>query len=164
MKRFISICFLSLFLSFGSAQTYVQLILDASGSMWNKLSDGRYRIVAAKEVLSDFSNSLPNDPTLNVGLRIYGSEIPALEEGSCEDSRLFVDINGINREQLLSSINDANAQGATPIAYSLLEAAKDFPATAEKRIIVLVTDGEESCGGDLQEVAAELASQGIDFE
>jgi Ca-activated chloride channel homolog len=151
-------------LGWGSAQTYVELILDASGSMWNQLDDGRYRIVAAKEVLSDFVSSLPADAQLNVGLRIYGSELRALEEGACEDSRLFVPLRGVDRDALLESVAAAEAQGATPIAYSLLEAAQDFPADAERRLIVLVTDGEESCGGDLQAVARELAQQGFEVD
>ena len=46
MKRSIFLVLVFSFLSFGQAQTYVQLILDASGSMWNKLTDDRYRIVA----------------------------------------------------------------------------------------------------------------------
>jgi len=60
-----------LVVGFANAQTHVELILDASGSMWNKLDDGEYRIVAAKDVLSSFVSSLPADPNLNVGLRVY---------------------------------------------------------------------------------------------
>lgn len=35
----------------------------------------------------------------------------------------------------------ATAQDYTPIAYSLEQAASDFPADAKERIIVLVSDG-----------------------
>jgi len=143
--------------------TYVELILDASGSMWNKLSDGRFRVEAAKEVLSKFVNNLP-DGDLNVGLRIYGSELDASETGSCEDTKLFVPLAGIDKASLNTTIQDTNARGATPIAKSLLAAADDFPADARKRLIVLVTDGEESCGGDLQAVADDLNSRGFDID
>lgn len=146
-----------------SAQTYVQLILDASGSMWNRLSDGEYRIVAAKNVLSSFISSLPADPDLNVGLRIYGSQIDALQPGSCEDSQLFVPMSGINRDTLLTTVRDTRARGATPIAYSLEQAAQDFPASGRK-VIILVTDGEESCGGDVRGVLESLQAQGIEIE
>ena len=84
MKRLLINLFLLACLSLASAQTYVELILDASGSMWNTLDDGRYRIIAAKDVLSQFIGGLADDG-LNVGLRIYGSQTDALEEGACQD-------------------------------------------------------------------------------
>ncbi|MEM6431161.1 MAG: VWA domain-containing protein, partial [Deinococcota bacterium] len=145
------------------SQTYVELILDASGSMWNTLADGRYRIVAAKDVLTQFVGSLPDD-NLNVGLRIYGSQMSALDDGACDDTQLFVPLAGLDKSALTQAVQDANAQGATPIAKSLLAAADDFPAQAEKRLIVLVTDGEESCDGDLQAVAADLQARGLDID
>ena len=147
----------------GAAQTHVELILDASGSMWNKLEDGEYRIVAAKEVLSDFVSSLPADAGLNVGLRVYGSRLSALEEGACEDSELFVPVDGIAREELLGTVQEAQATGATPIAYSLQQAAQDLPETGE-RVVILVTDGEESCGGDVRGTLEALQAEGIAFE
>lgn len=60
----------------------VELILDCSGSMWNKPSDGRYRIDAAKEVLSQFIATAPDNPDLHIGLRLYGSKIPYRKPGA----------------------------------------------------------------------------------
>ena len=150
-------------LSLGIAQTYVELVLDASGSMWNKLADDSYRIVAAKAVLADFVSRLPADETLNVGLRVYGSKTAALDAGACEDSELFVPLEGVTRDALLSAVRDANAVGATPIAYSLQQAAADFPADG-KKIIVLVTDGEESCGGDVRGTLQALRDAGLEVD
>lgn len=163
MKRLSIGLLMVLMFAFAQGQTYVQLILDASGSMWNKLDDGTYRIVAAKEVLSNFIKGLPTGD-LNVGLRVYGSRIAALEQGSCEDSELFVPMSGVDKAALQSTVDDVSATGATPIAYSLTKAAADFPAEATRRLIILVTDGEESCGGDLQAVAAELRKQGFEID
>ena len=39
-------------------------------------------------------------------------------------------------------------QGYTPIAYSLGQAANDFPAEAKERVIVPVSDGKETCQSD----------------
>ena len=163
MRKSFLILVFSFCLFSASAQTYVQLILDASGSMWNTLDDGRYRIVVAKEVLTNFVAGLPKGD-LNVGLRIYGSQKNALEEGACEDSQLFVPMQGIEKATLTQTVQNANAEGATPIAYSLEQAAKDFPEDAQKRLIVLVTDGEESCSGDLQAIADQLSQQGIEID
>ena len=163
MKKILLILILLSSLSLASSQTYVELILDASGSMWNKLDDGRFKITAGKEVLSDFIAGLP-DGDLNIGLRIYGSQISALDDGACDDTKLFVDLAGMDKPELVSIITSAKAIGATPIAKSLLAAANDFPEIADRRMIILVTDGEESCGGDLQAVAAELKSRGFDID
>ncbi len=144
-------------------QTYVELILDASGSMWNKMDDDRTRIQVAKEVLKDFIQGLP-EGDINVGLRIYGSEVRALEPGSCEDSKLFVPLQGVDKPSMIQNVDDATAQGSTPIAYSLRLAAQDFPADAGKRLIVIVTDGEESCEDGLDAVVAELQAMGIEID
>ncbi|CAM2070026.1 VWA domain-containing protein [Sulfidibacter corallicola] len=144
--------------------TYLELILDASGSMWNKLDDGRYRIVAAKDVLATVIQSLPADrDDLHVGLRIYGSRVPHREEGACEDSLLAVNLRGVDRDQLLKAVRRARAVGATPIALSLLKAAEDFPAEGRKRI-VLVTDGLESCDGDLKAAVTALRANGVEID
>lgn len=145
------------------ADTYVELILDASGSMFNKLADGRFRIVAAKEVLADFVTGLPGDKNLHVGLRIYGSQMHPKAEGSCEDSKLFVPLKGLDRKLLLRTIQGTQARGATPIAYSLQLAAKDFPADGDKHI-VLVTDGIEGCDGDVRGVVAALEAAGLNID
>lgn len=140
--------------------TQVELILDASGSMYNKLASGQSRIQAAREVLSGFVASLPEDPDLNVGLRIYGAQ---LSPGStCEDSQLVLPLSGLNRTQLQDTVQKTTPRGATPIAYSLLQAAEDFSQNDEKKVIVLVTDGQESCGGDLKAAMNAFKTRGID--
>jgi Ca-activated chloride channel homolog len=163
MKRF-SLGFLVVLLfSLVQAQTYVQLVLDASGSMWNKLDDGTYRIKAAKDVLGTFIKGLPTGD-LNVGLRVYGANIGAMDAGACDDIQLVVPMEGVDKPGLQTAVNNTKAKGATPIATSLEQAAADFPAEADKKLIVLVTDGEESCGGDLNAVAEKLKAQGIEID
>lgn len=163
MKRLCLAAFCLLLAAEGRPESHVQLILDASGSMYNKLEDGRYRIVAAKEVLRSFVDGLPDDG-LNVGLRIYGSERGPKDQGSCQDSKLFVPMAGFDRPALLDTIRDTRAKGSTPIAYSLGQAAADFPEGAGQCVIVLVTDGEEVCGGDLKASAAMLRERGCQID
>ena len=162
MKRLFSLLVV-LWFSVGFAQTYVQLILDASGSMWNKLEDGTYRISAAKDVLGNFIKGLPTGD-LNVGLRVYGATMNAMDEGSCDDIALVVGMDGVDKPGLQTAVDNTTAKGATPIVKALEQAAADFPAEATKKLIVLVTDGEESCGGDLNAVAESLKAQGIEID
>lgn len=147
----------------GSAQNYVELILDASGSMYNRLADGRYRIEAAKQVLVSLITGLPVDADLHVGLRVYGARLQATEDDACLDSHLEVPIQGVDRAALRATVEGTLARGATPIALSLQLAAHDFPSDGVRRVI-LVTDGLESCGGDLAAMAQLYAELGIDLK
>ena len=144
--------------------TQVLLVLDASGSMYLKLDDGQYRIEAAKDALTEFVTRLPDAPDLNVGLRVYGANLVAVEEGACEDSELVVPVPGFDRAGLLGAIRDTQARGATPIAYSLELAAEDLRDAEGRKIIVLVTDGAESCGGDVRGAVERLTAEGLEVD
>ncbi|WP_225430118.1 vWA domain-containing protein [Deinococcus detaillensis] len=158
---------LSLGLSVGLAQaqatTHVELILDASGSMFSRLPDGQSRINVAKDVLQSFIASLPDDPGLNVGLRIYGAQV-ASGAAACTDSALVLPMQGVSRAALQAQVAQTRPKGATPIAYSLQQAASDFPKDSGKKLIVLVTDGQESCGGKLSGVLDKFKALGIDVD
>ena len=143
---------------------HVLLVLDASGSMYLKLDDGQYRIAAAKDALTQFVTRLPVDPALNVGLRVYGANLVAVEEGACLDSELVVPVAGFERAVLLQTIQAVDARGATPIAYSLELAFEDLRGLEGRKVVVLVTDGAESCGGDVRAAVEALAAEGLDVD
>lgn len=145
---------------------HVELILDASGSMFNRLPDDRYRIVAAKEVLAELVAALPSIEQLSVGYRAYGSEKQATADGSCLDTKLFVPIDpmqGAQRQTLLDTVRNTQARGATPIAYSLELALTDLQDRNGRKLVVLITDGEEGCGGNVRAAAEALKAAGIDL-
>ena len=160
MRRIVVVLATLVFLAAAAAQsvaTQVEVVLDASGSMWNRVADGRYRIEAAKDALGTFIRALP-EQGLDVGLRVYGSKLDALDPRACDDSTLYVPIADVDKGALQATVDAVKARGATPIVRSLLAAAADFAPGAGRRMIVLVTDGEESCGGDLAAAVAQLAS------
>jgi Ca-activated chloride channel family protein len=135
------------------------LVLDASGSMTEPHGDGRTRFEAAVAALRQVVGSLPGD--LRVGLRVYGSRVSD-GPGSCQDSELVAPVAPLDRRALRTALGEARPLGNTPIAYSLREAAADLPDEGA-RTIVLVSDGEESCGGDPCAVARDLSQQGLDL-
>ncbi|AZI41975.1 VWA domain-containing protein [Deinococcus psychrotolerans] len=142
--------------------TNVQLILDASGSMLGKLPDGQTRIGSAKSTLTQFLSGLNADSGLNVGMRIYGAGLKAGQQ--CEDSVLVTPMKGFDKTALQAQVNAAKPKGATPIVYSLMQAAADFPKDNSQKVIVLVTDGEESCGGKLNDAVTMFKKLGIDVD
>jgi len=111
--------------------TEIELILDASGSMWNKLEDGRFRIDAAKQVLTEFISETPARPDLRIGLRIYGAKVHYSKPGACEDSELVAPIAPLDRPRLLAAVRNGRAIGATPLARSL-----DTPLDRAGRVLV----------------------------
>ncbi|MFW8626108.1 VWA domain-containing protein [Deinococcus sp. ME38] len=144
--------------------TSVQLILDASGSMFTRLPGGQTRIAAAQDVLSDLIAALPDRPDLNVGLRLYGARTNAGDAGACQDSALTIPMTGVDRAALLNTVRTTRPRGATPIVYALTQAARDFPATPGRKLVVLVTDGLESCGGNLQDALKAFRERGIEVD
>jgi Ca-activated chloride channel homolog len=68
---------------------------------------------------------------------------------------------GGNRALIVAALASTRPQGITPIAYALGEAASDFAAGAAGRTIILMSDGGETCGGNVCVAAGELARSGI---
>ena len=135
------------------------LVLDASGSMREPHGDGRSRFRAAVGALREVVAALPDE--LEVGLRVYGARIDD-GPGSCQDSELTVPVGPVDKPALRRALGDARPLGNTPIAVSLREAAEDLGEEGA-RSIVLVSDGEESCGGDPCRVARDLTQDGLDL-
>lgn len=143
----------------GGGEGQLVMVLDASGSMREPHGDGRTRFAAAVSALKEVVRVLPGD--LEVGLRVYGSKISG-GPGSCKDSELVVPVAPRDAGALNRALDRARPLGNTPIAYSLQEAAADLPEEGS-RTIVLVSDGEESCGGDPCQASRDLTQQGLDL-
>lgn len=128
-------------------------ILDASGSMLERL-EGRPKIAIAKEVLNEFLANV--DPTVHVGLWVYGHR-SGDRTFQCQQIELLHPIGPVDADALRARIEEVTPFGWTPLAASLAVAARDFrrlPGIVE--ILVLISDGEETCGGDPATVAADV--------
>ena len=142
------------------ADRSVALILDASGSMHARLPGGESRIAAAQKAVKGVAALV--DPNAQLGLRVYGAKSPASEK-NCEDSHLAVPLAPAGKAgaDIQKAVDGVKAQGWTPIAYALEQAAGDFPTGAKERAIVLVSDGKETCKGDPVVTARALGGRGI---
>ncbi len=150
----------SLAQSCNTADRSVLLILDASGSMNAKLPNGETRIAVAQRAIKGVAGFVPAQAQLS--LRMYGAQSAASQK-NCQDTNLAVPFGPASASggAITASVDGAKAQGYTPIAYSLGQAANDFPADAKERVIVLVSDGKETCQGDPVVAAKALAAKGI---
>jgi len=105
-------------------------------------------------------DSLSKLDGLQIGLRVYGHQYPK-ERRNCKDTKLEVPFRYDNHRDIKEKITDIRPKGTTLIAYSLQEAAYDFPNASSRNIIILITDGIEECDGDPCAVSKALQKQGV---
>jgi len=135
----------------------LELILDASGSMLQRL-EGKRRIEIAKAVLTDLvTQKVPAGTP--VAIRVFGHK----EADSCRTD-LEMPLSELDPAKAASLIGKIQAMNLakTPIADSLAQVANDLAGVKGMRLVVLITDGEETCGGDPAEAIRRLKEQGID--
>jgi hypothetical protein len=146
--------------SCNTADRSVLLILDSSGSMNAKLPNGETRIAVAKRAIKGVAGFIPAQA--QISMRMYGAQSAARQK-NCQDTHVAVPFGpaGDSSGAITAAVDGVTAQGYTPIALSLQQAANDFPATAKERVIVLVSDGKETCQGDPLVAAKALAAKGI---
>jgi len=140
----------------------IEIIFDASRSM-NDPNGPVTRLAAAKQALVTLVGQIT--PGARVGLRVFGdTPVRGNVSESCGDSKLVLPIQAVNPAAMVASVNGLNAYGTTPIAYSLELGAADFtPDAAVQKTIILISDGEESCGRNPEQVIQMLKEKGIAF-
>ena len=134
----------------------IELILDTSGSMLQPLENQR-RIDIARDVLDELiSDTIP--PGTPLALRVFG-DTPE----SCE-TILLAPLQPLDPAAMSGQIAGLQAIDGvnTPIGASLEQVANDLQGATGTKIVVLVTDGEETCGGDPEAALRDIAAQGID--
>ncbi len=141
-------------------KTRILFLLDGSGSMLAKW-ENTLRINVAKTFLSQFVDSLKVNRDLEIALRVYGHQFDRRYH-RCNDTKLEVPFSKNNHDQIILKLRQIEPKGTTPIAYSLEQAANDFPIDKTYRnIIIIITDGIESCDGDPCAVSQALQKKGI---
>ena len=134
----------------------VAIILDTSGSMLQDLQ-GVDRIDVAQAALTELvTQTIPAGTP--VSLRVFG-DVP----DSC-DTRLLVPQSPLDPAAMAGVIQNVPVVNdvRTPIGASLTAVAGDLGTAPGPKIVVLVTDGEETCGGDPAAAIAALNASGID--
>jgi hypothetical protein len=133
----------------------VELILDASGSMLQKLGTAR-RIDIARQTLTRLTSA-----TIPAGtpfaMRVFGREVD-----SCQTD-LDVPVGPLDPAAVGQRIAALTAKNGakTPIGASLAKVGDDLKSVQGEKLVVLITDGEETCGGDPAAEIEKLRKAGI---
>jgi Ca-activated chloride channel family protein len=121
----------------------VLFIVDASYSMDRKWGKQTLWEVSQKMV-QEFAFHIQKNYNVEMGLRVYGHQFP-LNANNCNDSKLEVDIGKNHAQRIVQKLKQTQFKGTTPLSYSLEKAAEDLGCNSHKNLIILITDGFESC-------------------
>jgi len=141
---------LALALEGGSAEGLL-IVLDHSSSM-GEVVDGEVKIDVAKDVIIDLLGDLPSGA--KVGLRDFAG---------CGITHLLVPVAPLDADLFRAQVAALTPRGATPIADTLKEVPQDFTSVPGRKLVLLITDGMETCKGDPVQVAKDLLAGGYDL-
>ncbi len=125
----------------------IEIIIDASGSMLAEVpGTGKRRWQIAQEALKTLVTSGTITPQSSVAIRTYGHR----KGGDCGDVEMVQGLSGFNADRAVGVIDGIYPAvgGMTPLGASLRAAAEDLQAAEGSTVVILVTDGLESCNGD----------------
>ncbi|RAL21306.1 VWA domain-containing protein [Thermoflavimicrobium daqui] len=141
-----------------SKKVHFSLLLDASGSMNEKIGS-ETKMDIAKKAIQQFAQKLPKNASLS--LRVYGHKGSNQEQDkktSCASTEEIYQAVGYEQSSFQNALDSVKASGWTPIAKALQNVKQDIPKNSTESIVYVVSDGIETCGGNPVK-AAELLSQ-----
>jgi len=136
------------------------IVFDASGSMAGNTVQGLFSdITRIDEVRKALAEVLPNAAKFRkIGLITYGPG----PYGQCNVALDFRPMPNA-AEPIMSVVNGLNPAGKTPLVAAVKQAAEVLDYKTEKGVVVLLTDGEETCGGAPCELGQLLHATGRDL-
>jgi len=138
-------------------QESIIIVLDGSGSMWGQI-EGVPKLTIARQTLREVLQSVPSN--IELGLVAYGHRV----KGDCGDIELVVPAASGTADEIIDEVDNMSFLGKTPLGDSVLFAAEELKYTEDKATIVLITDGIETCGANICELANSLENLGLDFK
>jgi Ca-activated chloride channel family protein len=130
-------------------------VFDASGSMGTTdYAVKKPRIAHAKDAMRKVVPEVA--PLRKLGLIVYGEG----EYNDCNSIDLRFRPMADAGNRMIEAVEGINPRGRTPLTESVRRAAEVLDYTQRESVVVLMTDGEETCGGDPCKVASSLKAAG----
>ena len=128
------------------------VILDCSASM-NKIIGPVRKIDIAKKTVETIVNGIAEDShdmgSMKAGLRVFGSKFYKWKQ-NCDDTSGEIPLAEIEltKVPILMKVNGIRAKGQSALSLTMDALTQDFPNDEDQsNFIVVVSDGDESCGG-----------------
>jgi len=132
------------------------IVLDASGSMRGRLG-GETKMEIAKRSVRELVEALPEGTPL--GLVVYSHR----RGGDCKDIELVIAPGPLEKAKFVTAVAAIQPRGLTPLTDAVEFAAEALDYKNRKASVILVSDGEETCGKKPCETAARLEAVGRDL-
>jgi Ca-activated chloride channel family protein len=134
------------------------LVFDASGSMTG-MGFGEKSVRRIEQVRLALTQVLPSvTPVRNLGLVVFGPG----SRGVCDNIDLRLPVARYSTEEIMAELDDVQPYGQTPLSKAVAAAAEAMKFRERPAVIVLLTDGEETCRGSPCALAQELKKEGRD--
>ena len=131
------------------------LVFDGSGSM-DAISHNGLKSPRIDEARAAIEESMPQiSPFRKLGLLIFG---PGPAE-SCSNIDLRFRPQSNAGPRIIADVDALTPVGQTPLTNSVDEAVDALDLKDDPGVVVLLTDGRESCGGDPCALAAQIAAE-----
>lgn len=144
-------------------KTRILFLLDASSSMTYNWNAGYSRFEVGSTILLKIMDSVYSiNNEIQFAVRAYGTGYPAQLQ-NCIDTKLEVPFNLQNTNQIKTRLRNLVPLGQSPIAYSLKQASENELNEPElyDYSVIFITDGGESCNGDVCGVYQDLLKKKI---
>jgi Mg-chelatase subunit ChlD len=137
----------------------IAIVLDCSGSMLDKIKlnaqdkKGKSKMDLAKEVVISLISRIRNGRYMT--FVVYGLD----HTRGCNDVNLWLPLTEVTdeiKEKLIQDVQGFNPDGHTPLAKAMEMAGEQLEGARGISMMVVITDGMESCKGKPGEVADEL--------
>lgn len=133
--------------------------------MKQTFADGTEKFKAGCDIIERIIDSVyAINKDAEFSLRVFGHQHP-VKENDCFDTKNEVPFGKSNKAAIMARLKDIHPLGVSPIAWSLKEAAeKDITdEMLNAYSIILITDGVESCNGEVCVVMRSLVNRKVYF-
>ena len=133
------------------------IVFDASGSMAGSLAEGMAaKIRRIDEVRKALAKALPHVTHFRrIGLITYGP-------GAYQQCNVDLNLRPIPNaaKPIIQMVSTLNPAGKTPLTEAVEQAAEVLDFRATPGVVVVLTDGEETCGGAPCDLGKRLRAEG----
>ncbi|MBA4494237.1 VWA domain-containing protein [Paenactinomyces guangxiensis] len=145
-------------------KTNIAILVDSSGSMAGKVN-GNTKMDEAKTAVKHFASNLSEDT--KVSLRVYGHKGSNKEKDkavSCASTEEIYSLKPYDPSSFDSAVSQLQPVGWTPLAAAIKQAGEDLKQgdPDAKKVVYVVSDGLETCGGNPEQEARALHESDIE--
>ena len=132
------------------------LVFDASGSMAG-MGFGEATVTRIDQIRKALAEVLPSvAPVRNLGLIVFGPG----SHRACENIDIKLPVARYSSAQIMAKLDKVQPYGQTPLTDAVRKAAEALRFRERPAVIVLLTDGDETCRGNPCELARALKREG----